>query len=154
MYAWQLRTMIDKGRVLTDNTNYTLWFMFLHVRACTQLILISTRDSAHMTSVHVCVCSCSSCPDQRDDCNLSACMITCIWWEQCWLATSSFAYHTDGKADSDKSGCYAWFVCHDISSVLLTQAYPTMMKHLTSMDNGTVYCDCGSGVATPGPIRA
>ena len=29
------------------------------------------------------------------------------------MAVRSFGYHTHGTADSDKSCCYAWFVCHD-----------------------------------------
>ena len=28
-------------------------------------------------------------------------------------AGQSFAYHAHGTADSDKSCCYPWFVCHD-----------------------------------------
>ena len=33
MYAWQLRTMTGKGRLLTDGTNYARWFRLLQVRA-------------------------------------------------------------------------------------------------------------------------
>ena len=29
------------------------------------------------------------------------------------MAAQSFAYHGHGIADSDKSCCYPWFVCHD-----------------------------------------
>ena len=29
------------------------------------------------------------------------------------MAAQSFAYHVHGTADSDKSCCYPWFVCHD-----------------------------------------
>ena len=29
------------------------------------------------------------------------------------MAVQRFGYHTHGTADSDKSCCYAWFVCHD-----------------------------------------
>jgi len=28
-------------------------------------------------------------------------------------AAQSFAYHAHRTADSDKPGCYPWFVCHD-----------------------------------------
>ena len=52
------------------------------------------------------------------------------------MATRSFAYHAHGTADSDKSCCYAWFVCHDKTleqQCMLAQARPPMRNHFTSI---------------------
>ena len=43
------------------------------------------------------------------------------------MAARSFAYHVDGTADSDKSCCHPWFVCHDKTLnqlCMLAQARP------------------------------
>ena len=48
----------------------------------------------------------------------------------------TFAYHAHGTADSDKSCCYPWFVCHDKTldqQCMLAQARPAMRNHLTSV---------------------
>ena len=58
--------------------------------------------------------------------------------------------HAHGTADSDKSNCYSWFVCHDktneICSALLAQARPMMLNHLVLQFNVTAghsYSDVG-----------
>ena len=46
------------------------------------------------------------------------------------MAARSFAYHVHGTADSDKSCCYPWFVCHDKTlnqQCMLGQARPSMI---------------------------
>ena len=51
------------------------------------------------------------------------------------MAARSFSYHVQGTADSDKSCCYPWFVCHDKTlnqQCMLAQARPSMINHLTS----------------------
>ena len=46
------------------------------------------------------------------------------------MATPSFAYHADGTADSDKSCCYPWFVCHDktLNQQCILARPPTIIK--------------------------
>ena len=51
------------------------------------------------------------------------------------MAARIFAYHAHGTADSDKSCCYPWFVCHDKilnQQCMLAKACPPMISHLTS----------------------
>ena len=51
------------------------------------------------------------------------------------MAAQSSAYHAHETADSDKSYCYPWFVCHDKilnQQCMLAQARPPMIDHLTS----------------------
>ena len=61
------------------------------------MTLISTRDSGHDSIVKfspsVCVAVVASFTGE--------------------MAAQSFGYHAHGTADSDKSCCYPWFVCHD-----------------------------------------
>ena len=58
------------------------------------------------------------------------------------MAARSFAYHAHGTADSDKSCCYPWFVCHDKTldqQCMLVQARAPMRNHLTSKDISGVH---------------
>ena len=52
------------------------------------------------------------------------------------MAAPTFACYAHGTADSDKSSCYPWFVCHDRTldqQCILAQAHALMMiNHLTS----------------------
>ena len=55
------------------------------------------------------------------------------------MTAQSIAYHAHGTADSDKSCCYPWLVCHDIKSAMhcSLRLAPTMINHLTSLN---VWC--------------
>ena len=50
------------------------------------------------------------------------------------MTAQSIAYHAHGTADSDKSCCYPWLVCHDIKSAMhcSLRLAPTIINHLTS----------------------
>jgi len=50
------------------------------------------------------------------------------------MAAQSFAYHAHGTADSDKSCCYTWLVCHDktlYQQCMLTQTCHLMINHIS-----------------------
>ena len=52
------------------------------------------------------------------------------------MAARNFAYHTHRTADSDKSCCYPWFVCHDkniTSAMHARSGSPLMINHLTTV---------------------
>ena len=48
------------------------------------------------------------------------------------MAARSFAYHAHGTADSHKSSCYPWFVCHDKTAMHAHSGLPPMINQLTS----------------------
>ena len=45
------------------------------------------------------------------------------------MAARSFAYHTHGTVDSDKSCCYPWFVCYDNTNHLTSWGEPEQAPH-------------------------
>ena len=75
------------------------------------MTLISARDSAHDFTVTFSPSVCVN-------------IVVSLTRE---MPAQSFAYHVDGKADSDKSCCHPWFVCHDKTLnqlCMLAQAHP------------------------------
>ena len=67
-HAWQLWTITDKDRLLTDATTYTQWLRLLQVRAIHEWHLLAT-DVQLMTSVWS---LCSPC--------VCVAIVTTIWW--------------------------------------------------------------------------
>ena len=77
----------------------------VQVRSMSILTFVSARDSAHNFSVKISPSMCIA-------------LEASLTGE---MAAKSFAYHTHGTANGDKSCCYPWLVCHEISNALLAQ---------------------------------
>ena len=107
----RLRTMTDKGRLLTDGT----------VKSRTVVAFASGKSMHNDTHKRQRFSSWLYCEVQsKRVCSVVASMTG-------EMAARSFTYHAHGTADSNKSCCYSLFVCHDKTldqQCMLAQARP------------------------------